>query len=97
MPKTDSYKIFTQVIKERDTYVIYSPALDLSAYGPSIEQAKKNFHDTVTIFLRETEKKGTLEELLLELGWEKVEKDDKPRWNPPQLITNDVESVLLPA
>lgn len=97
MQKMYKYKIFTQTVKERNAYIVYSPALDLSAYGSSVEEAKQNFHDTVKIFLREAEKKGNLEELLVEFGWEKVEEDNKHHWNPPQFITNDVEDILLPA
>lgn len=96
MSKKHRYKIFTHIIREKDTYIVYAPALDLSAYGVSVEAAKKNFHDTLTIFLQETIKKGTLEEILLELGWEKIEDGKAPYWNPPQFITDGIEDVLLP-
>jgi len=92
------YQILLQTIKEKDTYIVYSHSLDLSAYGNSINEAKKNFNSTLQIFLRETSKKGTLDEVLSELGWEKTEVAPEPRWIPPLVInTNDVEEGCIKA
>jgi predicted RNase H-like HicB family nuclease len=57
------------ITKENDTYVTYCPALELSSYGDSIEDAKESFEDALRIFVEETQKKGTFEKMLLHLGW----------------------------
>ena len=58
------------VIVEEDKYfVAYCPALELSSYGDSKEDALKAFHKEVDIFIKETTKRGTLEKYLLKNGW----------------------------
>ncbi len=71
MPMTKTYKISVQVgiIKEKECYVAYCPALELSSYGNTEAEAKESFDEALGIFLTETERKGTLEKVLLGLGW----------------------------
>lgn len=65
------YKVNVPVIfvQEGEYIVAYCPALDLSSYGLSERDAKDSFDAALKIFLDETEKKGTLERILLDLGW----------------------------
>jgi len=70
--------------------VAYSPALDLSTCGHDLEEAKKMFSEAVEIFFEELTEKGTLDEVLLGLGWTK--KDDEIV--PPMLIAQ--ESIRVP-
>lgn len=51
-------------IKEGDTYIAYSPALDISTCGETFEKAQKGFEELVRIFFAELIKMGTLEEVL---------------------------------
>ena len=71
------------VIKEGDYFVAYCPALNISSYGKNENEAKKRFEEEVKIFFDETSKRGTLEKLLLSLGWSLVQKP-KPRYKPPK-------------
>jgi hypothetical protein len=72
-------------LKERDTIIAYSPALDLSTAGSTIEEAKKNFEQASHIFFKECAKRGTLEDVLISLGWQKS--STRPQtWNPPQVV-----------
>jgi len=74
------------ITKEGDSYVTYSPALELSSYGDTIEEAKEAFEDAMQIFIEETIKKGTLEKCLLSLGWS-LRKLPVPLYDPPSLNT----------
>lgn len=82
-------------IKEYGKYIAYTPALDLSTSGDSVPHAKKRFVEAVTLFLRETIKMGTLEEVLLSCGWEKVSKP-KAGWRPPLIVSQDHVPVNIP-
>lgn len=47
-------------LREGDQFIAYSPALDLSTAGDTLEQVKKRFSEAVDIFLAETTSKNTL-------------------------------------
>lgn len=79
------------VFKEGKHFVAYTPALDLSTSGKSYEETKKRFNEVVSIFLEELVKKGTLDEVLESLGWQKV----KEQWAPPSLISQESENFRL--
>ena len=66
-------------LKEKRTYIAYTPALDFSASGTTIERAKKNFETALLLFLEELIKAGTFENVLREMGWSKQER----QWQPP--------------
>ena len=53
-------------------YVSYSPELDISACGQTIEQAKKNLIEVIGINIEEMKQLGTLEGYLREAGFEHV-------------------------
>jgi hypothetical protein len=55
--------------KENDNFIIYSPALDLSGYGKSLEEAQESFNVAIEEFCRYTINKGTLTAELTKLGW----------------------------
>jgi len=70
------------VFKERDTYVAYTPQLDLSSCGTSPKEARKMLDEAVGLFLEEAEKLGTIEDILQESGYDK----DKDVWVPPTIV-----------
>lgn len=67
------HNITLQVIffKEDAKVIAYAPALDLSACGDNLEDAKKGFDTVVKAFFEELIKMGTLEKVLHTLGWRK--------------------------
>ena len=69
--------------KQGDYFVAYCPSLELSSYGKTETQAKKNFEVEVDIFLEETEKRGSLEKILYKLGWQ-IEKHPSRTYTPPR-------------
>lgn len=62
------------LFKEDDIWVAYAPALDLSSYGDDEKDAEKAFSQALKIFISETTRKGTLEKVLLKLGWKLQQK-----------------------
>lgn len=79
-------------IKEADQFVAYTPALDLSTSGNTLEEAKNNFTEAVEIFFNEIVQMGTLEDVLLDLGWKRQDKD----FLPPVIVSQGMESVRVP-
>ena len=79
------------IFREGKHFIAYTPALDLSTSGKSYEQVKKRFNEVVSIFFEELIKKGTLDEVLESLGWEKIKK----QWTPPTIISQESENIRL--
>ena len=80
-------------LKEGNKYIAYTPALDLSTSGKSYAEAKKRFEEAVDIFFEELVKKGTLEEVLLDLGWRRTQ----AKWNPPLVVSQESQPIQVSA
>lgn len=61
-----------EIFKEGDVYVALSPELNVSSFGETVEEAKKSIKEALEAFLEECEKMGTLEDILEESGFSKV-------------------------
>ena len=61
-----------EVFKESDVYVAVSPELNVSSFGETIEDARMSVKEAIEAFLEECEVMGTLEEVLEESGFSKV-------------------------
>lgn len=57
------------VFQELDSYLAYCPALNLSTYGDSINDAKEAFEDALKCYLEDCAKMGTLDKDLKAHGW----------------------------
>ena len=77
------------VLREEQYYVAYCPALELSSYGETEQEARSAFEEAITIFIEETDKKGTLEKVLLKLGWS-LQQVPELKYKPPELLAKDV-------
>lgn len=55
--------------EEDSIYYVYSPALDLTGYGNSEDEAKKSFEVNLEEFIKYTDNKGTLIKEFQKLGW----------------------------
>ncbi len=86
-------KLPVSVLREGEKYIAYTPALDLSTSGDSYEEVKRRFGEIVNIFIEELIKKGTLEQVLFDLGWKKIQ----AKWNPPIVISQDFQTIKIPA
>jgi len=82
-----------QIIKQGDKFIAFTPALDLSTSGDTIEQAQGRFAEVVNIFIEELIEAGTLENVLQELGWQKFDH----KLQPPQIVSQNNFDLKIPA
>ena len=68
--KTVKVNLGMYIFKEDKSFIVYCPALDLSAYGDTEEQAKKAFEDVIKSTLKYMLTKKTLKDDLINHGWE---------------------------
>ncbi|MDP3261129.1 MAG: hypothetical protein Q8M34_11210 [Thermodesulfovibrionales bacterium] len=61
-----------EIFKEGDAYVALSPELNVSSFGETVDEAKKSLKEAVGAFIEECEVMGTLEEVLEESGFSKI-------------------------
>jgi hypothetical protein len=87
------YKLPISIIKQNKSFVAYCPILDISTVGKSVKDAQLKFTELSGLFFDELMEKGTLNDVLSELGWKKVQKS----WNPPKVISNLSVGIKLPA
>lgn len=73
----------------------YSPALDLSSCGKSIQDAQNRFENAVNLFLDEMEEMGTLDQVLRTLGWVKQSKPTQG-WIPPDKSSTHLRYSEIP-
>ena len=85
----------TQIWQEGKMYVAYAPELDVSSCGKTAREAQKNLHEAVGIFLEETAKMGTIDDILAESGFIKEKHNHKIRWQPPKIISTGKERVAI--
>jgi hypothetical protein len=69
---------------------IYSPHLDLTGYGHTINEAKESFRIAFEDFVDYTLKKKTLAKLLTQLGWQLKGTSKRPK----KLIAPSITSVI---
>ena len=79
------------IIRERNKFIAYTPALDLSTSGKNYLEVKKRFAEIVEIFFEEIIKRNTLEEALKDLGWTKKQTN----WIPPIIISQDIQTIQV--
>ncbi len=98
MAKSTTQKIDTKIpviiFEEGSKIIAYSPAIDISTYGNTEEQARKRFIEAASIFFTELIKMGTVDDVLAECGWQKVA--PQTTWAPPVYRHIVQESVPIP-
>ena len=90
--RTIKFALPVIVIKEGESFIAHSPALDLSTAGDSFDEAKKRFEEAVGIFFEEITKNGTVDRALTELGWQKKDKE----YIPPLIVGSQTENFSVP-
>jgi hypothetical protein len=86
------YKLPISIIKQNKSFVAYCPILDISTVGKTVKDAQNKFIELSSLFFEELTAKGTLNDVLTELGWKKVQKS----WNPPKIVSNLSVGIKLP-
>ena len=79
------------IFKEGKSYVVYSPALDLSTSASTYKKAQARFSEITDIFFSELVEMGTYDIVLANLGWQKV----KSNWLPPVVVSNYMQPLNL--
>ena len=80
---------FTSLIfKEGAVFVSYCPELDVASCGDTVEEARRRVGEAVRLFLEESQRMGTLQDMLREEGF--VPNDPTgASWSPPPLIATE--------
>lgn len=89
--KKIEYNIPVSFFKEGESFIAFSPVLDLSTCGKTFEQAKKRFEEASEIFFEELKKKGTLQDVLMGLGWQK----NQQYLMPPVFVAQECQSLTV--
>ena len=80
---------FTSLIfKEGETFVSYCPELGVSSCGDTVEEARRRVVEAVRLFLEESQRMGTLQDILQEEGFVPADPSGAC-WNPPPLIATE--------
>lgn len=90
--KNLSFSLPVSIFKEGNAFVAHTPALDISTHGETLAETKKNFEELVEIFFEELENKGTTDEVLESMGWQKIEHV----WSAPVEVEHSIETFSLP-
>jgi predicted RNase H-like HicB family nuclease len=77
------------LIEEDAQWVVWCPALEVSSYGDTEDEARQAFEDAVEIFIEETARRGTLEKELLRMGWTLASAD----YYPPRVLPRTVHAL----
>ena len=88
-----SFKLPVTITKQGKRFVAYSTALDISTSGKSKKDAQKRFEELVALFLEEIVERGTLSDVLSELGWRRAQK----KWSPPEVVSSKYVGIRIPA
>lgn len=88
-----NFNLSVVMLKEGKRFIAHAPALDLSTSGKTFQEAKKRFEEAAHIFFEEIIHKNTVDEVLSELGWEK----HKKIWQPPIIVSQNIETISVPA
>lgn len=59
----------TKIWEEGKHFIAYTPELDVASQGKTPQQAEDRLHETVELFLEETKKMGTLEDVMRSAGF----------------------------
>ena len=78
------------IFREGGVYIGYSPKLDVSSCGNTVEEARSNLRTAVRLFIEEAERMGTLEEILTESGYAKA---DTGQWETPRFVATEFMTV----
>lgn len=60
------------ILKDKGSFVVYTPLLDLSSVGNTEVEARKHFVEAANLFFEELVEEDCLDEALTDLGWSKV-------------------------
>lgn len=81
----------TEIWKEGNAFVAWTPELDVSSLGNSVDEARHHLREAVSLFVEEAEKMGTLQDILDEAGYARMEEG----WRAPELLAIEKNAVAI--
>lgn len=87
-----SFNLPVLITKQGKRFVAYTPALDIATSGKSEKDVKEKFVELANLFLEEITEVGTVDDVLSELGWKKIQK----RWTPPRVVSSKSIGFHIP-
>lgn len=91
MKKTSNIEYTVQIWKEGDQFVAHAMPLDVMSSGTTAEEARKALDEAVHLFFVTATEMETLEEILLEAGYELSE----GKWVGPSWVAVERHSAVL--
>ncbi len=82
MAQIDQIGIRAEIFREGDQYVAICPALNVSSFGETREEALHSLQEAVSLFLEECQRMGTLRQVLEEAGFSHTTTPTH-QWLPP--------------
>ena len=73
------------IFEEDGSHIVYCPALDVSGYGISEDEAMKSFTQCLNEFFQYTTNKKTFHTELTRMGW-KIKKSKIQKMTPPPMV-----------
>ena len=91
--KSAEYTLPLEISREGKWFIAQCPALDLVAQGKTAAKAVRAMSDAVDLFLKELRDMGTLEDVLAECKWRKIQErgEYEPRFVPPASEHRDLK------
>jgi len=89
----EEVNLTVMVWKEEQPYVAYAPELDVSSCGRTANQAKSRLREAISLFVEDAARRGTLEDILSESGFEKHGNKLRPR----RILARERLRLTLPA
>lgn len=80
------------IFQEGKSFVAHCPELDISSYSDDVDQARRNLKTAVRLFIEESEKLSTLEDILREAGYQH---GTDGVWKSPRIIATEVMSLAV--
>ncbi len=77
--------------KDEDVFVLFTPALDLYAYGDDEKEAYKAMEETLMLYVDHVNEENTIEKDLHKLGW-RHQKLLRKKFNPPSYDPMEIMS-----
>ena len=73
-------------------FLEHTADIKFQAFGDSLEEAQRNFSEATKLFIETCIEKGTLNDVLADMGWVKRDND----WVPPLVVSHESQVVQIP-
>lgn len=80
----------TKVWKEGNHYIAYTPELDVASQGRNPVHAEKRLREAVSLFIEETKRMDTFDEVMSAAGFLKEQRG----WKPPLISISSLEVAI---